>query len=329
MKYIKTLGLTQEEINAIRDNYLGASEVGIALGLNPFRSPHNLWRQKTHQKGYVAFTGNEFTAWGVALEDAIAQKFAVDYSVKIRRDNKVRVHTNGILSCSIDRIAHQKGRIGPGIVEIKNMSQFSYDKHKKKTGTDIPLNYYAQHQQQFGVTGYKWGYFVMLVGGNNLIVNEMIPDWDYIKAQDSDAIGWWVKHVLNNVEPAPESRDIMDPDEIVLQEDRKITDDETVYQANVLYRELGERIKDLTENRDKMKDMMIEAVGASKLLEYKGATLAVFSEYFQFDSKKFKAENPDVYKQYQTMAIRKFNVKEPVFEEDENIHKFNEDKDER
>jgi putative phage-type endonuclease len=52
---------------------LGASEISAAAGLDPFRSPLQLWLEHTGQ--CEPFAGNEFTDWGLEVEPAILRAY--------------------------------------------------------------------------------------------------------------------------------------------------------------------------------------------------------------------------------------------------------------
>jgi len=316
-KFIKTVGLTESQIQEIRLGYLGASEIGVILGLNPFRTPHNIWREKRRDPNYQRFQGNEFTKWGTRLEDSIGKGFATDYFCTIKKDNKIRVHENGFLSCSLDRlITIQKGieRPGLGILEIKNISQYAYDKFRK-TETEIPLHYYAQHQQQFLITGYKWGYFVMLVGGNKLEVKEMIPDITFMKALQNYAEEYWNTHIIQGQEPPLTAPDIQNPQETQLKEGEYINfDDMETFQLYQNYQDINSEIKEREKVRDSYKEKLIEKIGTFKQLTFQKHPLMEWGEYRIFDSKSFQKDHPEDYAAYKKNIIRKLTFKKYIYE---------------
>jgi putative phage-type endonuclease len=314
---IKTIDMEKDEWLKARLPYLGASEVAVTLGLNPYRTSYDLWREKIQDPTYQPFTGNEFTTWGNRLEDAIAQGFAEDYFMKIRKDNKIRIHENGILSCSLDRVITKvSDKETPGILEIKNMSSYAYDKMLKDKN-EIPLMYYAQHQQQFGITGYEWGYFVMLVGGNNMIVKEMVPDPEYIEKQNAEACSWWNDYVVAKIPPPYVVMDLTNPEATALEETVKVVDQKFFTDVYNKYQSTSKIIKDLTKVKDDLKDLLIEELGTCKKLEYMGSTICNWSEYKMFDSQQLKKDKPDLYAAYQNKPVRKFNVKEFTYEDKE------------
>jgi len=312
-RYISTSDMTKEQWLLARLPFLGASEVSAALGLNEYRTPFDLYREKIGDPSFIAFTGNEKTLWGNRLEDAIARGFAEDQGYKIQKDNKIRIHDNDILSCSLDRtiVGSNNGHTTPGILEIKNMSTYTYDKMLKDSN-DIPLMYYAQHQQQFGITGYTWGFFVMLIGGNELVVKPMLPDPDYIKNQEEEAVKWWNDHVVAKRSPVLKAIDLEDPKTTMLVNEVQVASEEA-YKAHQTVMSLKKRIKELKVEEEKLTDLLKEELGTAKELEYAGAKIAYWSEFKQFSSKLFKEAAPEEYDKYKDV-VRKFNTKEFVYE---------------
>lgn len=311
-RYILTSEMTKEEWLKARLPFLGASEVAAALGLNPYRTPFDLWREKSGDPSFIRFEGNQFTVWGNRLEDAIAQGFAEDHGYKIQKDNKLRIHENDILSCSIDRtIAKCNGYNTPGILEIKNMSGYAYDK-MLKDDNDVPLMYYTQHQQQFGITGYEWGFFVMLIGGNDMVVKEMKPDWDYIKKQETEAVSWWNKYVVGKIPPPFEAADVENPKTTALTDDIQISSKEA-YQAHQTLMAIKDRIKGLDAQKKELEKILKKEIGTAKELQYEGSTIASWSEFKQFSSKICGDKYPEIYNECKD-TMRRFNVKEFVYE---------------
>lgn len=195
---ISTKGMKISDWRKLRDDFLGASEISAAVGLNPYRSGLDLWREKTKDPSFTQFTGNSYTKWGSRLESAIGWGFANDYKLKIRRDHKLRIHDNDILSCSLDRIIIRGN--STGILEIKNMSEKQFSRLVLDTN-DVSMMYFSQVQQQFAVSGMKWGYFVILVGGNTLIVKKTKPDKKFIKMQNEFGVEWWNDYVEQKKPP--------------------------------------------------------------------------------------------------------------------------------
>lgn len=195
---ISTKGIGIKKWLKLREDFLGASETSAALNLNPYRTGLDLWMEKIKDPSYKPFAGNSYTKWGSRLEGSIAYGFSKDYKLKIRKDNKIRIHDNGILSCSLDRLIIKGKKLGT--LEIKNMGDKTFNKLCQDIH-DVSMMYYSQIQQQFYVSGLKFGYFVILVGGNTLIVKKTKPDLAFMNMQAEFAVEWWNEYIIQNKPP--------------------------------------------------------------------------------------------------------------------------------
>ena len=64
---------SHDEWLAIRRRYIGGSDAGAVMGMNPYSSPFAVWAEKT---GAVEpFEGNLKTKIGTAFEEFVAQLF--------------------------------------------------------------------------------------------------------------------------------------------------------------------------------------------------------------------------------------------------------------
>jgi putative phage-type endonuclease len=89
-----------------RKKYLGSSDAAAVLGMDPFRSPYDVWADKTgriEETGRDAADLNPAIKAGMFLENAILDWFATERNLPIIK-NQARVHENGIMAASLDAI---------------------------------------------------------------------------------------------------------------------------------------------------------------------------------------------------------------------------------
>lgn len=58
-----------------RDLGIGGSDAAVIMGLNSYKSPYELWIEKTGQAEPPDLSGNQFVYWGTKNEPAIAEWF--------------------------------------------------------------------------------------------------------------------------------------------------------------------------------------------------------------------------------------------------------------
>ncbi len=143
----------------------------------------------------VPFTPNERIDWGVALEQAIANKFAKDNGWDIRKKSEYIRIKELRLGSSFDYEIQSEYEDDKGeahsvreILEIKNVDSLQY-KQKFIQGFEIEMPPYIeiQVQHQLLVSGLNVAYIGILIGGNQGIVlrresNKKVQDAILMKA---------------------------------------------------------------------------------------------------------------------------------------------------
>lgn len=144
-----------------RSKGIGGSEVGTLCGLNKYRTPYELYLLKRKQLPEDN-TDDERRRFGRRLEKPIADEFAFRTGRPIKRaPHTFRHPLHRHLLANVDRLQWRNGE--PGVYEGKNV-----DWHLRRTWTDggVPEVYYLQLQHYLLVTGYNYGSFGVLFGGN-------------------------------------------------------------------------------------------------------------------------------------------------------------------
>lgn len=162
----------------VRRTGIGASEVAAVLGVHPYLSAYTLWHEK---RGLLPpLEESEAMEWGKLLEPVIADKYARVTGRKLvdhGRYQALRSSRWPFLIATLDReVAPVDGRKGPGALEIKTTGTFVEPKWKDEP----PLYVQTQMQAQLAVTGWSWGSFAVLVGGQKYDHLDMNRDDDFI-----------------------------------------------------------------------------------------------------------------------------------------------------
>lgn len=158
--------------HALRARHVGSSEVAALFDCQPDYAPGlmALWAAKAG----LAPRGDATTAraaWGLKLEDAIAQFAAEQEGWTVLPGVYA---SRGGLGASLDRRIDApserdvaEGFAGPGVLELKNADWLA---HRRAWGDEPPLHVLLQHQAQMLASGLTWGAVAVLVGGNDLRV---------------------------------------------------------------------------------------------------------------------------------------------------------------
>ncbi|WP_459253609.1 lambda-exonuclease family protein [Enterococcus hirae] len=139
-----TLDMSHQEWLEDRKRGIGGSDVATVLGLNKYKSPYQLWLEKTGQIE-LKDSESEPAYWGNVLEEVVAKEFQERTGKKVRRRNQVFEHPlHPFLRANIDRDVVGEN----AILECKTANQFF---SKEWEGEEVPLSYLCQVQHYMNV----------------------------------------------------------------------------------------------------------------------------------------------------------------------------------
>lgn len=158
------MGLSAQQIEA-RASGIGGSDVAALCGLNPNKTPVQLWQEKTGRVPPENLDDVEIVQWGKILEDSIATEWARRRGEKIMRVNTTLRHpVHPFMVGNIDRRIVGKNRP----LEVKNASVWTMDKWGESGSDDVPLYYLTQGVHYTAIMGADACEFGVLLGGNEL-----------------------------------------------------------------------------------------------------------------------------------------------------------------
>lgn len=186
-KLINVSKLDRDEWRMVRQNGIGGSDIGAIMGFNKWSSPLTVWLQKTGE--LPPSEENMYMKMGHLLEPVVANLFAEEHpELKVLRNNFLLQHdTIDCMLANIDRelVCAFRGR---GILEVKTASD--WNKHLW-TETSVPESYMLQLQHYLAVTGYRFGYFAVLIGGNDYRSYYVERDDELIAMIEAKAVEFW------------------------------------------------------------------------------------------------------------------------------------------
>ncbi|MDA5386494.1 YqaJ viral recombinase family protein [Loigolactobacillus backii] len=191
---ISTRGFTRQQWLENRRGGIGGSDVAAILGMSPWRSPYEVWADKTNQLP-ISDKGNEFTHWGNVMEPILAREFEKQTNKKVYRQNKTYCHPKyDFLRANIDRdIAGEDG-----FLEIKTAMEY---KSQEWADDEVPAAYLLQVQHYMNVLDRPYCYFATLVGGHHFMTKKVERDQTVIDQTQEILIEWWQKHVIEGAPP--------------------------------------------------------------------------------------------------------------------------------
>lgn len=146
-----------------RRTYIGATDAGAILGVNPYVSPHDVWLDK---KGLRADETNIPMRLGTYMEPFIAQEWQRKTGIKVLRSRTYRHSKHEWAGCNPDREVVIDGV--RGLLECKSVGHWASKNFGSDGSDQIPEHYLMQCLWQLLVTGHKFVHLVALVDNREI-----------------------------------------------------------------------------------------------------------------------------------------------------------------
>lgn len=181
-----------------RKKGIGGSDVAAIMGLSPWKSPLEVWLEKTNRAEAPDLSDKESVAMGTELEGDVLEMYR-------RRHPKSKVQrVNAILSsiarpwaqASLDGIVRDP-ELGWGVLEIKTGSKNS------EWESGVPVHYLTQVTHYLSVTGYAFADVAALIGDFGLHYHEyrVMRDEEDIQAVVESVDEFWADYVEKDCLP--------------------------------------------------------------------------------------------------------------------------------
>lgn len=279
----------------IREHGIGGSDASVIVGLNPWKSLVSLWMEKTGQTDPADLSDNEKVYWGTQLEAMVADEFTKRTGKKVRRCGVLQHEELPFLLASVDRLV-----VGEDAgLECKTASGYM---EKEWEGDEIPDAYFVQCQHYMLVTGAERWYIAVLIGGNKFVWKCVERSEDDIKALLEAEKAFWRK-----VE-TKEMPDVDGSESCTQALAEKFSGGGPAIELPSVADESLDKIAELEDIKKSIDEqiaahknglrMMLGDAEAGTTTSGRRVTWKTQAGRTTIDSKRLKAERPDVWQQY-------------------------------
>jgi len=308
VRLVSTQGMSREQWLAVRRGGIGSSDAAAAVGLSPYKSPLELWLEKTGRKDSPDLSQSEAVFWGTTLEAIIANVYAHRSGNIVRRVNAVLQHPeHRFMLANLDRAVGSDG-----VLEVKtaggHSSQFWED--------GVPEHYQCQVLHQLAVTGKVWADVAVLIGGQDFRIYRIERN----EAQIADLIeretAFW-EMVESDVQPAVDGSEssgsalsFLYPRDSGLELDCTESPElnKTFHRLLQVRSELGS----LELYESLLRQQLQSAMGEATAARFAGGRISwkCAKDSTRFDMPRFQSEHSDLVTQYQQISpgFRRFLV---------------------
>ncbi len=289
---METVINSRDQWLAERRRGIGGTDISALLGLNPWKTPLDLWLDKTG-RARDAGSNEEAMYWGSVLEDLVAKRYAEVEGLRVQRVNRMLVLPETVAIANIDRAV-----VNP---EISGIVRVKPDGHRLTTdrilecktahalaanrddwgepGTDqVPEHYWLQVQWYLGITGARVGDLAVLFGGQRHCIYTIEAEDDLFSDLVHEANAWWSEHIDTDTPPEPSTED----------ECRRLwrshtagktrAVDVTVFETARTLAGLQAEIKRLKAQASEARAELMKAFVDAEAIEYQGRRLATWKQ---------------------------------------------------
>ena len=304
----QTENMPYEDWLSYRKLGIGGSDASVVCGINRYKSPVELWMEKTDQ--LPAQEAGEAAYWGTLLESLVRAEFTKRTGVEVKQIKQLlQSEEYPFMLANLDGVCEHPD-LGPIIFEAKTASAYKAAEWEDA----IPDEYQLQVQHYMAVTGYQGAYVAVLIGGNNF-------KWKFVE-RDEELISMLIElesDFWNHVQDCtPPPLDGSDASARFLSErfpnsvpKSQIELPDTAADLLAQYDEAIEQLEAVTEQKQRAENLLKEMLGDNEI-GTAGDRIITWKSITQerLDSKTLKAEHPTLCKKYTNKtSYRRFTIK--------------------
>lgn len=195
-----------------RKKGIGGSDAATIMGLNPYKTNVELWKEKTGKKEAEDISDKPYVKYGTLAEEYLRELFKLDYQqyeVKHEENTIIKHPKYDFLFASLDGTLIDKETGELGVLEIKT-TNILQSMQKEKWKDRIPDNYFCQVLHYLNVTGYsfailkaqlkyKYGDEIRLETKHYKILRSEVEE--DIKLLEQKEIEFWNNYVVKDIKP--------------------------------------------------------------------------------------------------------------------------------
>lgn len=305
---ISTENMPYEEWLEYRKRGIGGSDASVVCGINRYKSPVELWLDKTGQ--LPSQDAGEAAYWGTQLEPFVRAEFTKRTGIEvIHKSELLQSEDHPFMLANLDGICEVPD-VGTCIFEAKTASAYKASEWENT----IPDEYMCQIQHYMAVTGYAGAYIAVLIGGNTFKWRFVERDEELISMLIELETVFW-KHVQDGTPPPLDGSDASAK---FLSErfpsstpKSHITLPDTAADLLAQYDEACEELEAVTQRRQRAENLLKEMMGENEV-GIAGSHVVTWKSVSQerLDSRTLKAEHPALCKKYTNKtSYRRFTIK--------------------
>jgi len=293
--------LINQDFSVDRSKYIGGSDIGAILGLSRFRSPLEVWMEKTGKE--AKRLDSLPLRFGSFAEEFVASEYSRVTGFELIHDESIYIHPeNAFMSAHMDRFVLEDRSSSPTrILECKTANPFSSGDWGEVGSDEVPMSYLFQCFWYMAITNINKVDLAVLFGNSDFRIYEIARDMELESAVLQKASVFWNDYVLKDIPPPAQSE--VDCQTLFSKGDPAKSVEakaETLLLTKRL-QSLNSEINVREEEISSIKQNIMNQMGDAESLLYQGKILATWKApkpSFRLDSKRIEQEHPEIANNY-------------------------------
>ena len=291
--------LINQDFSPDRTKYIGGSDIGAILGLSRYRSPLEVWMEKTGKE--IKQLNSLPLRFGSFAEEFVASEYARSTGFELLHDESIHIHPeHSFMSAHIDRFVLENGSIPSRILECKTSNPFALISSGEwgEVGSDeVPMTYLCQCIWYMAITNLDRVDLAVLFGNSDFRIYEIARDKELERMVIQKATTFWQEHVLKDIPPPAMSEQdchtLFGKGDSSKSIEAKTETLELTKRLQLLNSEIEVREEEISSIKQTIMNQMQEA----ETLTYQGKVLATWKApkpSYRLDSKQLEIDHPEI-----------------------------------
>jgi len=300
--------LINQDSSVDRTKYIGGSDIGAILGLSRFKTPLEIWMEKTGKE--LKRVDSLPLRFGSFAEEFVASEYSHSTGFELLHDESAHIHPDhSFMSAHIDRfvlgdkLGNDSVKRPSRILECKTANPFASSEWGEVGSDEVPMSYLCQCVWYMAITGLEQCDLAVLFGNSDFRIYEIARDKALEEIVIQKAITFWDDYVLKDTPPPAIS--IADC-QILFSKGNPDKSVEATLETVDLTKRLhliNSEIEVREEEVLSIKQLIMNQMGEAETLSYAGKVLATWKApkpSFRLDAKQLEAEHPELARLYKT-----------------------------
>jgi putative phage-type endonuclease len=181
-----------------RKTYIGGSDAAAISGVSPWKTPLQVWLEKTGELEGADIGSIPAVHWGTVLEAVCAREYAELTGCKLRKGKFTTHPKYPFIGGTPDRLVVGQRKL----LEIKTTNAWSGQHDWGEVGTDaIPLPYLLQVSHYLALLDYDVADVAVLIGGSDFRIYTVRRDLELEEMLIDRERRFWEDYVVPRVQP--------------------------------------------------------------------------------------------------------------------------------